>query len=369
MTKKHVIYIIIITLIATASLYIIYNEFYSSGSSHNLFTRNTKPTTITVIDGVGNTVTVQLPIKRVIVMDAGLGETLCGMGAENLIVGRTGDVVLPSSMIDVPLVGENAYYLNVEEVLELEPDIIISGNLITYNEGAYPQLQNAGIPIYIANTNAPEPLTNPIDMTSEQLYNYPTIIDHTCSLMQNLTSIVGHQKEVTAYVNWAQSYNKIVKDRVAALPQDQQVTVFLDWYDYPYNTWGDLGIYQAGGVNIANKQLMYSATLSPEFVVAQNPSVIIELISSSTHDANDFVAVKTDILNQPKLQNVDAVKNGRVYVCDFSARNGPRAIIGYLYWAKCIHPELFTDIDLEDVTQQINKQFFDTPIIGVYCYP
>jgi iron complex transport system substrate-binding protein len=360
-----VIATILVALLVGASAYVVYSELYASKP----FTQTVASTNVTVIDGLGYTVDIELPINRIVVMDAGLGETLYGMGAQSLIVGRTGDVVLPPPILDVPLVGENAYYLNVEAILELKPDIIISGSLLTYNEGSYQQLQDAGIPIYIANTNAPEPSINPLTLTPDQLYDFPTIVDHTCSLMQNLTAIVGCQKQVTAYVDWAQSYNKLVKDRIAALPSDQKVTVFLDWYSYPYTTWGDLGVYQAGGINIANNQKIYSSTLTPEFVVSQNPSVIIELISSSTHDLNDFVVAKNDLLSRPELRNVDAVKNNRVYVCDFSARNGPRALIGYLYWANWIQPSLFSDIDLADIGEQLNQQFFDASITGTYCYP
>ncbi|MDR0318490.1 MAG: ABC transporter substrate-binding protein, partial [Nitrososphaerota archaeon] len=67
-------------------------------------------------------------------------------------------------------------------------------------------------------------------------------------------------------------------------------------------------------------------------------------------------------------QGVDAVKNGRVYVCDFSSRSGVRAITGYLYWATWLQPDLFADIDPVSVEQSLNQQFFKTNEIGTYCY-
>jgi ABC-type Fe3+-hydroxamate transport system, periplasmic component len=290
------------------------------------------------------------------------------MGVQSLIVGRTSDATSPPSILNVTVVGDNAYYPNVEAILQLKPDLILSDSALTYNTGPYQQLQNTGIPIYIADSTAPQP-ANPTKMTPDQLYKTPTVIDYTCSLMQNLTAVVGHQQQATAYINWAQSYNKLVKDRIAALTPDQQVPVFLDWYSYPYYTFVNIGIYQAGGTNIAENQTIYSPQLSPEFVVAQNPSVIIELILSPTHNINDFIAAKNAILSRPELQGVDAVKNGRVYVCDFNARGGVRSIIGYLYWAKWIQPSLFPDIDPATVNQQLNQQFFGTPMAGTYCYP
>jgi iron complex transport system substrate-binding protein len=290
------------------------------------------------------------------------------MGAQNLIVGRTSDATSPPSILNVTLVGDNAYYPNVEAILELNPDLIVSDSALTYNPGPYQQLQNAGIPIYIADSTDPQP-ANPTKMTPEELYNTPTVIDYTCSLMQNFTSIVEHQDKVTAYTNWAQNYNQLVKDRIAALTPDQQVKVFLDWYSYPYYTFVNIGIYQAGGINIAENQTIYSPQLSPEFVVEQNPHTIIELILSPTHNINDFIAAKNNILSRAELQDVDAVKNGRVYISDFNARGGVRSVVGYLYWAKWLQPSLFPDIDPASVNQQLNQQFFGTPMAGTFCYP
>ncbi|MDR2700719.1 MAG: ABC transporter substrate-binding protein [Nitrososphaerota archaeon] len=366
--KTTIFLVILIALVVAVSVVVVYNEFYKTSAS-----LAPEPSTITVVDGAGYTVTVTLPVSRVVVTGAGLGEILCSMGAQDLLVGRTDDVVLPSSVLTVPSVGENAWFLTAEAVLDLEPDLIIADSLLLYNEVAYEQLRNAGIPIYIGDTSAPDPTMNPLDMSPEELYNFPTIIDHTCSLMQNLTEVVGHHEQVATYVNWAQSYNKLVKDRIAELTPEQQVTVYIDWYSYRYSTWGDVSVYQAGGFNIAcnqtiNYPLLQGLELSPEFIVEQNPAVIISLISSATHDVNDFIGVKNDVLTLPQIRGVDAVTNGRIYVCDFAIRNGPRSIIGYLFYAKSIQPDLFSDIDLDNIIQQVN-QYFDTPVTGTYCYP
>jgi iron complex transport system substrate-binding protein len=205
-------------------------------------------------------------------------------------------------------------------------------------------------------------------MTSEELYAAATIVDHACDLMQDLTPIFGNEQQVTAYVTWAQSYNKLVKDRIAALPPEKQAIVFLDWYAYPYRTWSNLGVYQAGGVNIGENEVKFDPLFSPEFVVAQNPTVIITMISSDKHDVNDFIDARNDILSRPALQGVDAVKNGRVYVTDFSSRTGVRAIVGYLYWATWLQPDLFSDVNPEHVSQELYQQF-GLSTTGIYCYP
>ena len=361
MNKKTILYIIIIAIIASISTYVIY-ELYAPPSSPKLF----GPSSITVIDGAGNTVTVQLPIKRIVVLDGNLAEFLCLMDLQDSIVGRT-DAQCPPQLLAVPSVGEAAYAMSVETTLELEPDLIIADSLLTYDMGgSYTQLKDIGIPIYISQATPPP--QNPLDMTPEELYNAPTGIDIACSVMQDLSTVVGNKAKVDTFVTWAQSYNQLVKDRIATLPREQQTLTFIDWYDYPYSTWVYLDVYQAGGVNIAENSTTYNPVLSRETVVEKNPSVIIEIISSPAHDVNDFIAAQNDVLGRQALKGVTAVKNGNVYVCDFSARNGLRSIIGYLYWAKWVQPDIFSDIDIDNVSQELSKQF-GVSMTGTYCYP
>ncbi|MCL1970643.1 MAG: ABC transporter substrate-binding protein [Candidatus Bathyarchaeota archaeon] len=326
------------------------------------------PANITVVDGAGYTVTISLPVKRIAALDTAVVEILCVMGLRDLIIARCDSCTMPPSILSVTSVGSNDYEPNVEALIELNPDIIFCSSMLPYNEASYQQLINAGIPIYVVDTTTPEPV-NPSKMTKDELYNSPTPIDFVCNLMRNFTAIVGHQDKVNEYATWAQPYNKLVKDRIYALSPDQQITVFLEWYSYPYRTFVTQSVYQAGGINIAENQTLYSPLLSPEFVVEQNPSVIIEYILSTTHDINDFIAAKNDVLSRNVLQNIDAVKNGRVYIIDWSARDGVRSIVGYLYWAKWIQPNLFADIDPAAVNQEFNQKFYGTTIDGTFGYP
>jgi len=325
------------------------------------------PTSVTVTDGAGNNMTIPLPVTKIAALDGGVAEILCAMGAESLIVARTDGCTMPPSILSVPSFGENDYAPNVEALIELDPDIIFASSMLPYNPTSYEQLQNAGIPIYITDTTAPEPV-NPFDMTKDELYNAPSNIDFTCGLMQNFTAIVGHQSEATEYIEWAQNYNKLVKDRIYTLSRDQLINVYLEWYGYG-RTFVTQSVYQAGGINIAENQTTYSPILSAEFIVEQNPSAIIALIYSPAHNINDFIAAKNDILSRDTLQNVDAVKYGRVYICDFYARSGVRSVIGYLYWAKWLQPSLFPDVDPATVNQELNQKFFGTSIAGTFAYP
>ena len=289
------------------------------------------------------------------------------MGVEDLIVARTDSCTMPSTLLSVESVGQNDYAPNVEALLTANPDVIFASSMLPYNPTAYDQLVNAGIPVYIVDTTDPEP-QNPNDMTPEELYNAFTPIDFTCEFMQKMVPIIGHQDEVDEYTEWAQEYNTLVKDRIATLTTDQKVKVFLEWYE-PYRSFATLSVYQGGGINIAEEEVDYAPVLSSEFVVEENPSVIIRMVSSESHNINDFIAAKNEILDRPALQDVDAVKYDRVYICDFYARSGIRSVVGYLYWATWLQPSLFSDINPAAVNQELNQKFFGTAIAGTFAYP
>jgi iron complex transport system substrate-binding protein len=63
-------------------------------------------------------------------------------------------------------------------------------------------------------------------------------------------------------------------------------------------------------------------------------------------------------MTRSALQEVTAVKTGRVYVCSFFLTAGELNPIGELYFAKWLHPELFTDIDPGAIHIQLVQKYF-----------
>jgi iron complex transport system substrate-binding protein len=48
---------------------------------------------------------------------------------------------------------------------------------------------------------------------------------------------------------------------------------------------------------------------------------------------------------------------------------GPRAIIGISYMAKWFHPDLFKDLDPEELHREYLRRFQDIKYQGIYVYP
>lgn len=316
------------------------------------------PEIITVTDGAGTQMTLNQPIERIVSINSGLTEILCALNCEDKLVGRDKSSTLPPSVLEIPAVADNSYLPNVEMILELQPDILFADSMLPYNEVLMNQLRDSGVPIFIADPSDPEPTA----------HSNETVIDFSCKLVSTMASIVGSQDIAQEYVEYVQHYNELVKTRLVDLTADQKPRVMLEWYE-PYNTFVTPGLDQAGGINIAENQTEYAPVLSAEFVVEQNPEVIIYMVSSPDHVEADFIAIRDSILNRPALGDIDAIKNGKVYVCDWVARGGIRCVVGYLYWAKWCQPTLFADIDPAALNSEVNQKFFGADISGVYAYP
>jgi iron complex transport system substrate-binding protein len=319
----------------------------------------TEPETVTVVDGLGNEVTVTLPVERVITLDPGLTEIVCVLGREDKLVGRDSTasmVVLPLSVEDVPAVEYNA-----EIMLELEPDLIISGAALDYYTEVKEQLEEAGIPIFITGSANSQP----------SAVTDTTPVDISCELTTTIAKLLGAEDTAADYVTYVQYYNNIIKERTANLTREEKPIVFLEWYQ-PYQT--SVINYQnsVGAINIAENETTFYTVLSAEFVVSQNPDVIIYALSSPDHDEADFIAARDAILTRSELSEVNAVINGQVYVYDYIVLRegvGSHEIVGLLYWAKWCHPGLFADIDPAAVNSEMNQLFFGRDETGVYAYP
>jgi iron complex transport system substrate-binding protein len=313
--------------------------------------------TITVEDGTGVQVAINTPVERVVTLNDGLTEIICALGCEDRIVGRDSTSTFPSSILEKPSVGES-YIPNLEMLLELKPDLVIADSMLTYNNETRGKIEAAGIPVFISDTANPQP-----DPNSNE-----TVIDFTSNVVRKLGLILDRQDKANEIIDYMQYYKNLVNERIKNLAPNEKPLVYYEFI----NSWMTAVspyITQAGGVNIAANESAYAPTLSPEYVVEKNPDVIIRMISSPNHNATDFKTMRDEILNRPGLGEVTAVKEGRVYVCDYAIRGGIRCVVGWLQWAKWIQPTLFGDIDSAAVHAQLMQRFFGVDLEGVYAYP
>ncbi len=351
-TTVAIIAVILIVVIAGSFYGVIYA--LNQGSSG---TNNPEGNVLTIVDPNGDTVKITQPVKTVVCLDAVATEIVCALGCEDRIIGVDATSDFPPSVTQKTVVGES-YSPSIEKILELNPDLVLGGAPINYfNNQTSKTIEDAGIPVFICEA------INPPLVSTESM------VDETCALVTQLGQILETQENAAQLVNYMQQYETLVNDRLSTLKLEDKPLVYYEWYT-EWQTSLVSSIPQAGGVNIAENQTEYAPILSPEFVTEANPDVIIRMISSSGHASTDFTSQYNELIARPALKNTNAVKEGHVYICDYAITGGIESVVGYVQWAKWLHPDLFSDVNPTAIHQELLGKFFSgVTLEGVYSYP
>ena len=115
----------------------------------------------------------------------------------------------------------------------------------------------------------------------------------------------------------------------------------------------------AGGVNatLGSDLSGYGAEISVEELLEINPDIIVVNGSACQQ-------VYADLLADPVLSKLTAVTSGQTYIVPVGVHTwsgtGPECAL-YIQWlAKCIHPDLFTDVDMHQVIKDFYADFYFT---------
>lgn len=140
--------------------------------------------------------------------------------------------------------------------------------------------------------------------------------------------------------------------------------------------WGGV-VNMAGGDNIAKDQVAKWAPLNPEFVLAQDPEVII-LAGSGWLSRDEAVVMGPGVdpalthdrirpyLARPGWDSLSAVKNAEIYGV---YHGGARTLYDYAYLqfvAKALYPEAFADVDPQATLTRFFDEYLPIEAKGAY---
>ncbi|MDA1188669.1 MAG: ABC transporter substrate-binding protein [Chloroflexi bacterium] len=264
---------------------------------------------VSVTDSNGNTVVFEKAPERIVAIDSAVLEILFAMGEGHRVVATHDFVVYPPEAADIERVG-GAFSLNIEKVVELEPDLVF-----TFFTGPIEALENAGLKVlYI------ESLSNDFTKVADNIRLWGRIVGNP-----------------TAAEAVAAEFNQ----RVAGLNEKMEAidagpSIFWDvggfWTSGPDTLVGE--VFTLLKLNNVASDIEGYAQLSPEQIVEREPEVILAL------DASAF-------LGNPAFDDVAAVRNGRIVSLPFEPGDdplsvaSPRFVDGIEALARLVYPELF----------------------------
>ena len=277
-------------------------------------------TMISLVDGLGREVTLESPAARIVSLSPSNTELLYAVGAGDQVVGRDTFSDYPEEAIDLPDIGGGYSDYNLEEIVNLEPDLVLAAEINTAE--LVQSIEDLGITVFY--------VSNPL--TFDDLYTN----------IENVGILTGNSETAATVIADAQERVEAVVSAVAETDTVPTVYYELDATDptKPYtagpDTYYSTLISMAGGSNIGDALSSSWAQISLEELVIQDPNIIL------LGDALYGITVES-VGEREGWDTLTAVIEGKVLPFDDNllARPGPRLVDGLEALAQAIHPEVF----------------------------
>ena len=202
------------------------------------------------------------------------------------------------------------------------------------------------------------------------------------SNMRTLGDILDRKEEAKEFIDYYEGFMDMLAEKVDKTEEDKprvycmSLPGYYGWKEYKK---GDTKLIEAAGGNDIFSDVKGSA-VSVEEVIKRDPEVIIcQEFDAGGYDTDDITKLKEvrdKIMNLPELQNVTAVKTGRVYTMSTDliccGATGGRHFLGIVYIAKCLYRDNI-DLDPTALHQEFMTRFqagsdYDLYNHGIFVY-
>ncbi|MHB1274525.1 MAG: ABC transporter substrate-binding protein [Candidatus Humimicrobiaceae bacterium] len=328
-------------LLVTLLFTLLFTVFlFSSSSCQNTVLKKTAASNnITILDGKGRVVELNLPVQKIVSLSSGMSALICAFGDGDKIVARDSYSTFPAKMLGIDEVGKSSAKPNIELILEKKPDIVFADSQI--HDAEISKLVDSGIPVVT-------------DITSDP--------GRIFFLIRNTGLILNKKEKAEEIISFMESYLNIIYQRKNKfiLEEKELPKVYFESHSEfksaSAQTSYHKSIVEAGGINIAAAELSKLPLLSTEWIIEKNPDVIVKRVSGD-ENTEEMRALRDEIISRPGFENINAVKNNRVYIIKSDIFMTFRYPIGLLYYAKWFHPDIFNDMDPAEVHQDIISNF------------
>jgi len=305
----------------------------------SLFTSQAFAESFTVIDQAGREVTFDAPAERIVSCYYISTSTIIALGNEDKLVGiekKADERVLyqlaAPEIVSLPAVGSGKG-VNVEEIAALDPDVVILPIKLKDDADV---LADLGINVILVN---PE--------SEEQFAECVTLLGKVTGAEDKAVSLLEHYDYITMLVD-------------GATEGLEAPAVYMASGSDLYTTYPS-GIYQhdlittAGGRNVAEGMTGNGkVTIDAEQLIAWNPDYIF-IVADAEYTVED-------VINDPQLADIAAVKNGNVFrfPSAIEAWDYPTAssCLGKAYLACTIHPDNLNYDGFASLAVDFYKVFF-----------
>ena len=257
---------------------------------------------VTVTDMHDREITLDAPATRVVAMQPSDCEILCAIGCEDALVGIGQYCDYPASITGLPVVQSGAE-TNVEEILALEPQVVLMNDM-AQSEEQVQQLEENGVKVVVSSA---------------------TDIEGVYYAIRMIGTLMGKADAAEAVVADMQDTFADIQSKA----QDEGKTVYFEVSPLEYGLWtAGAGTFMDELATICGLTNAFGdvndwASISEEQVIARDPDYIVTI----TMYYGEGPTPVEEILGREGWQDLKAVKSGQVFNASDSnalSRPGPR---------------------------------------------
>ncbi len=254
----------------------------------------------TVVDDIGNKISLQQPARRIISLAPHLTEIVYALGGGEQITATVAWSDFPEEAKALPVVASNNK-INYELLLEYQPDLVLawlSGN----GEGIIGRLKSLGLNVYV---------------------NKPRHLEDIPASLEKLGVLLGREAEARRVTG---EFRAALSELSRQYGQSTEVDVYYQIWQAPLMTFGGSHLVSdvltlCGGNNVFAQTAGLVPKLGVESVLAADPDVII---------IGQYTALEAAYAHWRQWPELSAVKHGRIYNVDpyLLHRHTPRIVQG-----------------------------------------
>jgi iron complex transport system substrate-binding protein len=301
---------------------------------------------VTLTDDEGTQVTIAAEPLKIVSLTPATTEILFAIGAGDRVVGKVEDIAnFPPEAADIPIVARFDG-VDIEQVVDLEPDLVISAGVGLTQGDAVEQLRRADIPVLVV---------------------YPTTISGGLAGIRLIGRATGLSETADALaIGMEQRIDEL--ERLAATAAEEprvfyEIDVTGGIFTPPADSiYGEM--FLLAGAEPISGDASYSISL--EELVAADPEVIL------LGDAAYGVTAEA-VADRPGWKGMTAVKEGAIFPIDdiLVTRPGPRLVEGLEALIRAIHPDLAHQLPLPLPSGSLGPPVLETdkPTTGLSSLP
>lgn len=315
-----------------------------------------------VTDHAGHEVEVPNKIEKIVIDQVPILSTYMAYneGKAPYIVGYAGSLKqvisgtvlkdMAPELLDATNTVQGQSDLNVEEIMELKPDVIFYN---AKNQDRYEKLSKTGVPCIGFVTMGADTPADPINRYGEWL--------------KLLEDVFGEKGKMDDFLKAGDDIVKDVEERIAKVPDEKRPSGMILWKYQEgtpivagKGTFGDFWLKRLKVKNVAEEAKGY-AKVNVEQIYAWNPDVFYL-------DGPGLLNIKTeDVYNNSvegfDFSNLKSVKDKRVYNSKLGMWNwltpNPDAPLVLAWLASETYPDAFKDYDLKKVIKDYYQKWYN----------